>query len=242
MRASALALVLIFTSLVAGAPKAATFTTAGLTFSDELGGFRLVSVSGTGTVLDPIVIIEEISEVGSAVLVIRGTQQRPRSGTEGAIRPPSSVSLAVIKIVINASARPWAGFDLELREALGKPSPYGDGLSFDQLESFRSPIISNRFSSGLRVDEPFDRVSFREGSIDAGGTGRFNFFITDPTPVSEFFLLQEPLLLIAWEGAPDRQPVHGFPIRPVRLFSGLNSGDTWRIGFMNKVNKKGDPE
>jgi hypothetical protein len=198
-------LVLIFTSLVAGATTAATFTTAGLTFSDELGGFRLVSVSGSGTILDPVVIIEEIGGTGAAVLVIRGSQERRRNESDDTILPRSSINLAIIKIVINTSARPWAGFDLELRETLRKPSPYGDGLSFDQLESFQSPILSNRFSSGLRVDEPYDRVSFREGSIDAGGTGRFNFFITDPTPVSEFFLVQEPLLLIAREGATNRQ-------------------------------------
>ena len=205
MRTLAFFLVLIFSSLAGGASKAATFTTAGLTFSDELGGFRLVSVSGSGSIPDPIVIIEEIGAMGTAALVIRGTQIPPENQTEGAIHPPSSISLAVIKIVINASARPWAGFDLELRETLRKPSPYDDGLSFDQLESFQIPIVSNRFSSGRRVDEPFDRVSFREGSIDAGGTGRFNFFITDPTPVSEFFLLQEPLLLIAGKGTPDPQ-------------------------------------
>ena len=51
-----------------------TFTAGGLTFSDELGGFRLISVSGTGTSADPIVIVEEVTDVGPAILVIRGRQ------------------------------------------------------------------------------------------------------------------------------------------------------------------------
>jgi hypothetical protein len=40
---------------------AGTWTTGGLTFSDEHGGTRLVGASGTGTRDDPIILLEEIT-------------------------------------------------------------------------------------------------------------------------------------------------------------------------------------
>lgn len=70
----AVGLLLAFSSLPAHAE---IFSTAGLYFSDELGGFRLISVSGSGSTSDPIVVVEEITELGPAVLVIRGTQIVP---------------------------------------------------------------------------------------------------------------------------------------------------------------------
>ncbi len=205
MRRMILGLVLILAAVVPSTPRAASFTVSGLTFSDEMGGFSLISVSGSGTLLDPIVIVEEITGMGAAVLVVRGARERTRSRVEGVIAPPSSITLAVIKVVLNGSDRPWAGFDLELRESEKKPSTYGDGLSFDQLGIFAGPVGSNRFARGRRVDEPFDRVSFRDGHIDPGAAGRFNFFITDPTPTPRFFLRQIPLLLIAERPAPPPQ-------------------------------------
>ena len=57
--------------LVPGPALAETWSTAGLSFSDELGGARLLSASGTGTRDDPIVLIEEIVGAGPAVLVVR---------------------------------------------------------------------------------------------------------------------------------------------------------------------------
>jgi hypothetical protein len=47
---------------------AAEWRTGGLTFSDELGGFRLLSASGVSTVENPIVIVEEIFGDGPATL------------------------------------------------------------------------------------------------------------------------------------------------------------------------------
>jgi hypothetical protein len=175
------------------------FTAGGLQFSDELGGFRLISVSGSGSLSDPIVVVEEINQVGPIVLVIRGEQMIILE--DAPPRKAAFVNLAVIKVVINATDRVWTGFDLELQEELRKPSPYEDGLSFDQLGSFsEEPFASDSFSLARRMPEPYDRVQFYDGSVDPGAAVRFNLFITDPTPTPEFYLLQEPHLIIA--GAP----------------------------------------
>jgi len=175
------------------------FAAGGLSFSDELGGFRLISVTGSGSASDPIVVVEEITQVGPAVLIVRGQQMIAMA--DGLARRASFVNLAVIKVVINATQRVWTGFDLELQEELRKPSPYEDGLSFDQLGSFADePFVSDSFTLTRRMPEPYDRVQFYDGSVDPGAAVRFNLFITDPTPANEFFLLQEPHLIIA--GAP----------------------------------------
>ena len=41
---------------------AAEFTAGGYVFSDELGGFRLLSASGSGTPEDPIIVVEELDQ------------------------------------------------------------------------------------------------------------------------------------------------------------------------------------
>ena len=177
------------------AAQAKVWTAGGLTFSDELGGFRLISVSGRGSIEDPIVIVEELTSVEPVVLIIRGSQDR---GREGAVIPGRPILyLAVIKIVLNRSRRVWGGFDLELQQELGSPSPYGDGLSFDQMGGFGARLHSDRFATNRQIYEPYDRVRFEIGSVDPGAQARFRFFITDPTPVEEFYLLQEPRLLMA---------------------------------------------
>ena len=107
--------------LPSAAVVAESFAAGGLQFSDELGGFRLISVSGTGTAADPIVIVEEITDLGPAVLVIRGRQMS--KGHDGTAFPTAFVNLAVIKVVINRTRRVWTGYDLELQEVLKKPSP-----------------------------------------------------------------------------------------------------------------------
>ena len=130
---------LVWAVLWSGSSQADTYNTAGLSFSDELGGFRLISVSGTGTISDPIVVVEEITQVGPAVLVVRGTQLTQHKDQ----RSETFLRLAIIKIVINNAGRVWVGFDLELQETLNQPSLYLDGLSFDQLGIF----AGNRFQS-----------------------------------------------------------------------------------------------
>ena len=182
--------------LWAGSSQADTYNAAGLSFSDELGGFRLISASGAGTIADPIVVVEEITQVGPAVLVVRGAQLIQHQDQPAMTM--SFIHLAVIKIVINGTGRVWTGFDLELQEVPKQPSPYEDGLSFDQLGSFSGERFeSDSFTNARRVSEPYDRVRYHGGAVDPGQAVRFNFYITDPTPKPKFFLLQEPQLLIA---------------------------------------------
>ena len=202
MRSTLIATLLCLGLAVSAKPvEAEAFIVGGLEFSDELGGFRLISVSGSGSLSDPIVVVEEITEVGPVVLVIRGEQMIFLE--DAPPRKAAFINLAVIKVVINATDRVWTGFDLELQSELGTPSPYEDGLSFDQLGSFSDePFVSDSFSLAHRSPEPYDRVQFYDGSVDPGDAVRFNLFITDPTPALEFYLLQEPHLIIAGPSRP----------------------------------------
>jgi hypothetical protein len=211
MRLAPLAIcVLLLATALPGAPRAEAWAAGGYSFSDERGGFRLLSASGSGTYGDPIVLVEELLGTGPAVLTVR--RLPPEPDERGFIPAPPILSLAVIKIVINRSRRVWGGFDLELQEALSRPSPYGDGLSFDQMRSFDELAHSDRFATSREINEPYDRVRFAQGSVDPGAAARFNFYITDPTPVPEFYIVQEPRLLMARARPTARPPAH-----PVQL-------------------------
>jgi hypothetical protein len=194
---------LVFFVVLAMAPDrapAAPLSTGGFTFSDELGGFTLVSVSGIGSLDDPIVVEEELTGTGPVVLVIRrnvvGDPANPwaRNGVWTAIH--------LTKVVHNRTRRIWAGFELELQEKLHQPSVYGDGLSFDQGRAVPVEISSNAFARNHRLFEPYDRIRFEDGSVDPGATLRLKVHITDPTPVREFYLVQDPQILFAGIGGP----------------------------------------
>ncbi|MCP5371230.1 MAG: hypothetical protein H6907_05800 [Hyphomicrobiales bacterium] len=199
-RAAALAAaaVAIAVTISPGPAAAGAWTAGGWNFSDERGGFRILSVTGAGTVRDPIVIVEEITALGPAVLVIRDRRDR-RSSADG--RPaPDHLAASMIKIVFNRTGETWTGFELELREVEDQASPYQDGLSFDQMRAFNLPVSSNVFAGARHVDEPADLVRFWGGQVRHGGSVRFNFPITDPTVKAEFYLLQQPRVLIADRG------------------------------------------
>ncbi len=175
-----------FASVAAGAE----FFAGEYSFSDELGSFRLLSASGLGTSDDPVVVVEEFPSVGPVTLVIR---RHNRSGAEA--RPTQALTL--VKRVLNRSNRVWDGFEMELQEILGKPSPYSDGLSFKQFGASPTDVESDAFSMNERRFEPYDRITFQGGSVDPGETVTFRVTITDPTPVREFYLVQDPNLVSA---------------------------------------------
>ena len=158
-------------------------------FSDELGGFRISGVSGTGTRVDPIVITEEQNSASSVTLVIRTI--RP-------IRPFDFSGLYAngfmhMRIeVLNNSKLPWIEFEFELQEHVNQPSVFGDGLSFDQRRSASASISSANFLQFSRDFEPYDRLLFKDGKIDHLESASFGFLITDYTPRWEFFLVQDP--------------------------------------------------
>jgi hypothetical protein len=181
---------------LAGSPlAAATWTTAGLSFSDELGGTRLLAAHGTGTARDPIVLVEEIDDAGPATLVV----QNFRHGRQLISPAEGFLSLSVVVIVTNGGPWRWSGFDLELRTTPDDPSVYTDGLSFDQPQMYRTAAKANRFQQAHQEDEPFDRIRFDGGSVDPRDHLRLDFDIVDANGRPVFYLVQRPIVLLAWE-------------------------------------------
>lgn len=166
--------------------EAAELELGGLIFSDELGGVRLLDGSGTGTLEDPVVLVEEITDYGPAVIVVRGMHSR----FGNRIRSQHDVGFAVTKIVTNATSQPWTLFTLELREKLLQESPFGDGLSFGQASEAGRPFVSDRFEANIETREPYDGVQFFDGVVEPGETVVLNFVITDTTPRWKFYLMQ----------------------------------------------------
>ena len=174
---------------------AGTWTVAGLSFSDDLGGVRLLAVSGRGTRADPIVLVEEITDAGPAMLVIENL----RNGGELISPARGFLSLSVIVVVTNRGPWRWSGFDLELRTTPDDPSVYSDGLSFDQPQTFQRLARADRFEQTVQEDEPFDRIRFDSGSVDPAYRLRLDFDILDANGRPVFYLVQRPIVLLAWD-------------------------------------------
>jgi hypothetical protein len=173
--------------LVGVAVRAAPLTLEGLTFSDELGGVELKEGWGTGTIDDPFVLVEDITERGPAILVVRGMTHL----FGNRIRSHHEVGFALTKIVHNRTAQNWTQFDLELREFIEYPSPFGDGLSFGQASKAGRPFSADRFADNIETREPYDNVAFFDGDVAPGETVVLTVVVTDTTPRFEFFLLQK---------------------------------------------------
>ncbi|MDN2568590.1 hypothetical protein N1F89_20390 [Aquibium sp. A9E412] len=158
-------------------------------FSDELGGFTIRAVSGTGTRSDPVVIVQELASASPVTLVIRATR---------VIRPfamagdPANGFLYLRLETVNGSGAAWVAFGFELQEVRGEASGYGDGLSFDQRRADSQRVGSDAFALHDSDFEPEDRLVFRGGKTDPGETAVFRFLVTDFTPVAEFYLVQDP--------------------------------------------------
>jgi hypothetical protein len=198
--------------LAAGHGDAASWTVAGLTFSDAPGGVRLLAAAGSGTPDDPIVLVEEITGAGPAVLLVTNH----RNGGELISPARGFLSLAVVKVVINRGPWRWSGFDLELRTTPYEASVYSDGLSFDQPQTFRRLARADRFEQTVQEDEPFDRIRFDSGSVDAGDHLRLAFDIIDANGRPAFYLVQRPIVLLARLDPPSRLAaleVQGFAAR-----------------------------
>ena len=158
-------------------------------FSDELGGFKIVSASGLGTRTNPIVIVQELNSASPVTMVIRATQTiKPFSATGDYANGTIHMRIETF----NASGLPWLEFEFELQEILRKPSVYGDGLSFDQRRTNSASILSNRFNKYNDNFEPYDRLIYFDGFVDPQQSAEFSFMITDFTPQPEFYLLQDP--------------------------------------------------
>lgn len=179
---------------------AAPLSSNGITFSDEFGGFTIESVTGSGSMQDPFVVVEEITGPLEAVLIIRGLTAEfgNRVGTH------HLTGFALKKIVTNRTTDIWNLFEMELRETLAHQSPYGDGLSFGQASTIGRPFTSSTFAANNEIDEPYDSVSFQDGSVRPGETVSFDLIVTDTSPVPTFLLLQQPSRIVASVPAPRR--------------------------------------
>ncbi|MBA8876668.1 hypothetical protein [Phyllobacterium myrsinacearum] len=164
------------------------WTAGKYSFSDELGGFSIRSVSGTGTVSDPIVITEELDAVAPVTLVIRSEKLEQLNPTT----EDAGILFHLQIRTVNGSGHPWVEFGFELQETLGKPSDYNDGLSFYQPGDKTGMIHSNLFASYDDDFEPYDRMVFRDGKADPAANVSFDFPIGDFTPKRTFYLVQEP--------------------------------------------------
>ena len=180
--------------LGAGPGAAGTWTVAGLSFSDELGGVRLLAVNGRGTRADPIVLVEEITGAGPAVLIVTNH----RNGGELLSPARGFLALSVVKIVLNRGPWRWSGCDLELRALPDRASVYTDGLSFDQPQTFRRTARADRFAQTVQEDEPFDLIRFDGGGVDPSDRLRLDFDIIDANGRPRFYLVQRPVVLLAW--------------------------------------------
>jgi hypothetical protein len=152
-------------------------------FSDELGGFRILSIRGTGTKADPVEIVEEFYSADPVTLVIRAIHHLPVS---------QAGTLHFRVAVQNRSGLAWIEFVFELQETRGKPSDFYDGLSFAQANPDPELLSSDRFATVESRFESFDSLRFSNGHTDPLKQVQFGFFITDLTPVDEFYLLQDP--------------------------------------------------
>lgn len=159
------------------------------TFSDELGGFEITGVSGTGTQADPLVIFEEFQSATPVTLTIRTT--RPIRPFDPSNDYANGVMYMRIE-TLNNSGHPWIEFEFELQEILDRASVFGDGLSFDQRNKSPDNIVSSKFAKFDRGFEPYDRLLFTTGQVDPLTPVSFQFLITDYTPRWTFYLVQDP--------------------------------------------------
>lgn len=184
-----IAAALAATPLVADAEP---MTSEGITFSDELGGFVIRSLTGTGRLDDPFVLLEEVTGDGEAILVVSGL-----AGDFGnRVETQHATGFALHKVVINSTSQNWVNYEIELRETRTASSPYEDGLSFGQAAD-RPPVSSDRFETVANVDEPYDGLSFQGGLVAPGNSVTFTMIVTDETPRSSFLIVQHALLVVS---------------------------------------------
>jgi hypothetical protein len=184
--------------LLTVAPSSATeIAVLGVSFSDEEGGFTLKGVTGSGTVQDPFIVVEEIFDPRQAVLVIRG--MRHFGNRVGGLQ---SFAMAMRKIVINRTSDVWQNFQLELREVPTRHSPYEDGLSFGQNTELSAVFTVSSFPDLQRFDEPQDTLGFSGQTVAPGESASFQFIVSDTSPVGKIYLYQQPLQPVSHRATP----------------------------------------
>jgi hypothetical protein len=186
-------------TLVSSAADAKSVTRMGVTFSDELGGFVLNSVTGSGSLDDPFIVTERMTDINGGTLTI---SVDPAFGNR--IGSQHFIGLSITKVVENSTGQPWTSFELELQSELGVPSGYSDGLSFGQGSDAGRPFAASGFDQVTIVDEPYDRIEYDRGKILAGTATAFRFVITESLPIPRAYLAQRPRRPVALGNGPWR--------------------------------------
>ncbi|MBX3597077.1 MAG: hypothetical protein KF874_05830 [Rhizobiaceae bacterium] len=159
------------------------------TFSDELGGFKILGVTGLGTRANPIVVRQELTSSSPVTMVIRSAAPPLQDSDVGDL---GTGALHLRISIVNASGQAWVEFEFELQEILHHASIFSDGLSFDQRRENLDSVHSTLFAKYSRDFEPFDRMRFVEGKVDPEQQVEFEFPLTDFTPRWTFYLVQDP--------------------------------------------------
>ena len=173
--------------LLAGPARGGTVFLHGVAFSDELGGFVLERVTGQGSIADPFVVVERMTNVEGATLVFRAD---PAFGNR--IGSPDRIGFALVKVIKNATGHDWPSLEIELQSKLGIPSDHTDELSFGQGSSAGRPFSASAFAHVTLIDEPFDRIEYEDGRVPAGGQVSLRFVVSQPGSLHEAFVVQRP--------------------------------------------------
>jgi hypothetical protein len=191
---------------------ATSLTVNSVTFSDEQGGFVLERVTGEGSLDDPFIVTERITDSNGGTLSVRIS---PEFGNQ--IGSQHSIGFALVKIVENGTDFPWTSFEIELQSTLGTPSDYGDGLSFGQGSSAGRPFTATGFDQVTIVDEPYDRIEFDQGRISVGAGATFRFVVSETMPLRVAYIAQRPRRPIADDSvAPGVMRLGFLPERGIR--------------------------
>ncbi len=158
-------------------------------FSDELGGFSILAISGAGTRDDPVHVAQSFRTASPVTLVVRATRPINPFGPSGDF---ATGTIHIVLDVTNETGIPWVGLELELQEHIHEPSIYGDGLSFDQRQIERDTATSDAFANAHYDFEPYDRLLFEAGALNPHAHAEFRFVVTDITPLPTFYIKLDP--------------------------------------------------
>jgi hypothetical protein len=185
-------LALLLQTVFCPTAESASFSANGVTFSDKQGGFILEKATGEGSIDDPFVLVERITDINGGMLSF---QVQPEFGNR--IGSQHAIGFAMVKVIENATNLPWTSFELELQSQLDIPSDYFDALSFGEGTNAGRPFTASAFDQITTTDEPYDRVEFDHGRVPIGGHVTLRFVITESLPRGEAYLLQRPSTPVA---------------------------------------------
>ena len=211
--------------------KAAEFAAGEFIFSDELGGFRILSVSGTGTPSDPIVLEEEIYPY-----IFSSTDQcKDNKAYRYLLRGShnSDIDLCIKSIAgrqqdIVLKRDSFWGNDMPRKEHTNfEYKALEEGISYVAINTFGTSEVVEKFkqhmdrireSSGLIID-----VRENSGGNSGNGDRITSFLIDKEIPNTPWKTPQYVAAFQAW-GRPEKwhvgQPGHIKPREGMERFSG----------------------